>query len=137
VTTELSTCCLLMACAQCAHDAVLVAAWCSASGVLVEYVMLDGVNDAEEHAEQLGTLLQGRDVFVNLIPYNPAAATDTYRASSQLSLTYFQHVLRDLHGIHTTVRQEMGQDIAGACGQLVIQAKGSERTPDIEDIAFK
>eukprot|EP01050_Picozoa_sp_SAG11_P031175 SAG11_NODE_9571_length_899_cov_2.321250_1_plen_65_part_00 len=25
-------------------------------------------------------------------------------------------------GINTTVRQEMGQDIAGACGQLVIQA---------------
>jgi adenine C2-methylase RlmN of 23S rRNA A2503 and tRNA A37 len=126
---------LAMAYAQCAHDVVVLAAWCSASGVLVEYVMLDGVNDAEEHAQQLGALLQGRDVFVNLIPYNPAAATHTYKPSSHLSLIYFQHVLRDLHGLHTTVRQEMGQDIAGACGQLVIQAKGSERTPDIEDIA--
>ncbi|GAQ91144.1 radical SAM superfamily protein [Klebsormidium nitens] len=107
----------------------------SGGGVLVEYVMLDGVNDREEDAAALGALLRGRDVFVNLIPYNPAAAADTYRPSSALSLGYFQHVLRDGHGLHATVRQEMGQDIAGACGQLAAQAAGPQRTPDIEDIA--
>lgn len=110
---------------------------CSGGGVLVEYVMLDGVNDKEEHAAALGALLRGRDVFVNLIPYNPAAAADTFRPSSALSLAYFQHVLRDGHGLHATVRQEMGQDIAGACGQLAAQATGQLRTPDIEDIASR
>lgn len=111
-------------------------AWfcCSGSGVLVEYVMLDGINDSEDHAAALGALLAGRDVFVNLIPYNPAAAQDTLRPSSAQAVAAFQHVLRNGHGLHATVRQEMGQDIAGACGQLALQAAGQKRTLDIEDI---
>jgi hypothetical protein len=39
--------------------------------VFVEYVVLSGVNDGSEHAHQLGALLSGRDVVVNLIPWNP------------------------------------------------------------------
>eukprot|EP00953_Heterococcus_sp_UTEX-ZZ885_P029084 15470-Heterococcus_DN1.PRE.3 len=37
---------------------------------LIEYVMLSGVNDTVECGHQLGTLLQGKSVVVNLIPYN-------------------------------------------------------------------
>jgi adenine C2-methylase RlmN of 23S rRNA A2503 and tRNA A37 len=37
---------------------------------LIEYVMLSGVNDTVECGYQLGTLLQGKSVVVNLIPYN-------------------------------------------------------------------
>lgn len=36
--------------------------------VFVEYVMLSSVNDGLEQAHQLGQLLQGRDLVVNLIP---------------------------------------------------------------------
>jgi len=40
--------------------------------VFVEYVMLGpDVNCTEQHAHQLGQLLRGRDVLLNLIPWNP------------------------------------------------------------------
>jgi adenine C2-methylase RlmN of 23S rRNA A2503 and tRNA A37 len=37
--------------------------------VFVEYVMLADVNDLPEHADQLGQLLEGRDIVLNLIPW--------------------------------------------------------------------
>jgi len=51
-----------------------------------EYVMLDGVNDSDEHARQLANLLNRHDlrVKVNLIPHNPAEPLP-YRPSSQTS----------------------------------------------------
>jgi hypothetical protein len=39
-------------------------------------VMLRGVNDAEEHARQLGQLLDGLAVTINLIPWNPVLSPD-------------------------------------------------------------
>ena len=40
--------------------------------VFVEYVMLGpDINCTQAHAHQLGRLLQGRNVLVNLIPWNP------------------------------------------------------------------
>lgn len=41
--------------------------------VMIEYILLSGVNDTEEIAEQLAELLRPikRRVKVNLIPYNP------------------------------------------------------------------
>ncbi|GBG71092.1 hypothetical protein CBR_g8391 [Chara braunii] len=98
-------------------------AYQAASGrtVFVEYVMLAGVNDSEPIAHQLGSLLKGRQVFVNLIPHNSvSAATSAHSASSPADVRRFQEVLRESYGLHATVRQEMGGDIAGACGQLVV-----------------
>jgi len=52
----------------------------------------------------------------------------------------FQKVIRCTYGIRTTVRQQMGQDIAGACGQLVVSlpdersAGGATLLSDIEDL---
>ena len=39
--------------------------------IFVEYVMLSGVNDTPEIARELGALVQGRNMLVNLIPWNP------------------------------------------------------------------
>lgn len=46
--------------------------------VLIEYVMIRGVNDSPEHARQLGSLVQehGLNAHVNLLPFNPFAGTD-------------------------------------------------------------
>jgi adenine C2-methylase RlmN of 23S rRNA A2503 and tRNA A37 len=52
----------------------------------------------------------------------------------------FQKILRGIYNIRTTIRQQMGQDIAGACGQLVVSlpdersAGGATLLSDIEDI---
>ena len=82
--------------------------------VFVEYVMLDGVNDAPEHARELARLLD-RTVFkVNLIPYNP---TGMYDGSSRERIALFKSVL-DHARLPSRVRLTRGRDIAAACGQL-------------------
>ena len=82
--------------------------------VFVEYVMLDGVNDAPEHAEALAAVLD-RDVFkVNLIPYNP---TGMFEGSPRDRIAAFKAVL-DRARLPATVRLTRGRDIAAACGQL-------------------
>jgi len=107
-----------------------VAEYQAASGrkVFVEYVVLAGVNDGLEQAAELGRLLRGLDVTLNLIPWNPvyspASSAMSFQAPSERSLEAFQACTRGEYGVFTTVRQEKGQDISGACGQLVLQAGG-------------
>jgi 23S rRNA (adenine2503-C2)-methyltransferase len=82
--------------------------------VFVEYVMLDGVNDAPEQGQALAALL-GRDHFkVNLIPYNP---TGLYEGSSRERIAAFRHELERAR-VPVTVRLTRGRDIEAACGQL-------------------
>jgi 23S rRNA (adenine2503-C2)-methyltransferase len=82
--------------------------------VYVEYVMLDGVNDAPEHARELADLLDPKVFKVNLIPYNP---TGMYEGSSRERIAGFKAVL-DRARLPATVRLTRGRDIAAACGQL-------------------
>ena len=42
-----------------------------AAQIFVEYVMLHEVNDSPKTAHELGQLLKGRNMIVNLIPWNP------------------------------------------------------------------
>ncbi|PNW88417.1 hypothetical protein CHLRE_01g028450v5 [Chlamydomonas reinhardtii] len=116
----------------------------SSQRVFYEYVMLSGVNDGEEQAHQLGQLLKGDDVVINLIPWNPIYQPEGpfFEAPRDGSVGTFQSILRHQYGLHTTIRQEMGQDISGACGQLVIETSGAggcskEATKDIEDSVRK
>jgi 23S rRNA (adenine2503-C2)-methyltransferase len=82
--------------------------------VFVEYVMLEGVNDRFEQAQQLTQLLDRRVFKVNLIPYNPTGA---FQGSSRKAIDAFKQVL-DQAGLPATVRLTRGRDIAAACGQL-------------------
>jgi 23S rRNA (adenine2503-C2)-methyltransferase len=82
--------------------------------VFVEYVLLAGVNDAPEHAEQLAAVLDKASFKVNLIPYNP---TGMFDGSSRETIAAFKHVL-DRARLPSTVRLTRGRDIAAACGQL-------------------
>ncbi|MHB1243101.1 MAG: 23S rRNA (adenine(2503)-C(2))-methyltransferase RlmN [Gaiellaceae bacterium] len=82
--------------------------------VFVEYVLLAGVNDSLERAQELAALLDPKVFKVNLIPYNP---TGLYDGSSRDAIAAFKHVL-DRARIPSTVRLTRGRDIAAACGQL-------------------
>ncbi|KAL0422534.1 UNVERIFIED_CONTAM: Dual-specificity RNA methyltransferase RlmN [Sesamum latifolium] len=108
--------------------------------IFIEYIMLDGVNDEEQHAHLLGKLLETFQVVVNLIPFNPIGSLSSYKTSGDEKVTIFQRILRGNYNIRTTVRKQMGQDISGACGQLVVN-KLDKRSPssvdhltDIEDL---
>lgn len=110
--------------------------------VFIEYVMLANVNDGREQAHQLGELLQGKSMVINLIPWNPVYSPGiAFAAPKQQALTDFQSILKKQYNLHCTVRQEKGQDISGACGQLVIEHSGtnnkcqSSTVKDIEELA--
>eukprot|EP00921_Rhytidocystis_pertsovi_P012760 GHVQ01020723.1.p1 GENE.GHVQ01020723.1~~GHVQ01020723.1.p1 ORF type:complete len:797 (+),score=137.78 GHVQ01020723.1:43-2391(+) len=138
-------------------------------GLFVEYVLLKGVNDSDETALELGTLLancvhrsqkprpsipksssaapfvynkdskihghnhdsiprdtndepsipQTPPILLNVIPYNPTKVAANYLPPTQEGIDRFVDIVRSC-GVVVTVRQELGQDINSACGQLAI-----------------
>jgi 23S rRNA (adenine2503-C2)-methyltransferase len=84
--------------------------------VFFEYVLLEGVNDADDEARRLAKLLRGIAAKVNLIPFNdwPGAK---FRRPPLARILAFQSILLE-SGITTTVRWSKGEDIGAACGQL-------------------
>lgn len=84
--------------------------------ITFEYVMLRGVNDSLQHAEELATLLRDRPAKVNLIPFNPFEGNE-FRCSTRDTIRQFQAHLRE-RGLVTTTRKTRGDDIDAACGQL-------------------
>jgi 23S rRNA (adenine2503-C2)-methyltransferase len=85
--------------------------------VTFEYVLLAGVNDADEHARELAQLLAPLKQLghVNLIPVNQTAAG--YQPPGGERIRAFRELLR-AGGVTSSVRAERGDDIAAACGQL-------------------
>lgn len=81
-----------------------------------EYVLLDQVNDAPEHARELAELVRGLRAKVNLIALNPGDELP-YRTPAQERVLEFQRVLVQ-QGIPTFIRRPRGRDIFAACGQL-------------------
>ena len=104
---------------------------------MIEYVMLEGETSSFECAHQLGKLCENRRLIVNLIPYNQTDVKDKLRCPPREHIEKFQDIVRS-YGSFCYIRRTMGKDIAGACGQLVVQKeqKGSSRpvADDIEDI---
>ena len=96
-----------------------------------EYVMLDGVNDSEEHARQLANLLNRHHIKakVNLIPHNPAEPLP-YQPSTEETVMRFKHILES-KGVHTYVRRPRGRDIFAACGQLAARQSTLSNRQDI------
>lgn len=89
--------------------------------VTYEYILIDGINDAEEHALQLAELIKGDQCTVNLIPYNPVVGLKLQRPSTE-RIRAFRTALT-LAGVRNTQRYTKGKDIAAACGQLALQQK--------------
>jgi 23S rRNA (adenine2503-C2)-methyltransferase len=87
--------------------------------VTVEYTLIAGVNDQQEHARELAELLRDFPCKINLIPFNPFSQSD-YRRPSGNAVSRFWQVLVDA-GYIVTVRTTRGDDIDAACGQLVGQ----------------
>ena len=89
--------------------------------VTFEYVMLDGVNDADAHANELVRLTRDVPCKFNLIPFNPFPGTE-FRVSPRERMQAFQQILMD-GGRMTTIRKTRGDDIDAACGQLAGQVQ--------------
>ncbi|CAM9674735.1 unnamed protein product, partial [Discosporangium mesarthrocarpum] len=92
---------------------------------------------------------QGKNVLVNLIPYNPTAAgSEDFKEPTEEVLQSFRNVVAGF-GLLVTIRRHHGRDIDGACGQLALKttqdcvgggsgrstgSKGGSPVGDIEDV---
>lgn len=86
--------------------------------VMIEHIMIEGVNDGVEDAEALIRYVEGMYVMVNLIPYNATPFVPQWKPTSRERRGEFAMRLRQA-GIFTTIRYSMGSDVQAACGQLV------------------
>lgn len=84
--------------------------------ITFEYVMLKGINDSDEDARRLISLIKGIPAKINLIPFNewPGAP---YKRSSNNRINAFANIIHNA-GYSSPIRKPRGEDIMAACGQL-------------------
>jgi 23S rRNA (adenine2503-C2)-methyltransferase len=87
--------------------------------ITYEYTLLAGINDQQEHAQELADLVRQDACTVNLIPYNPVEGLRLQRPEKE-GIEVFKEIL-EKEGIITTWRYTKGKDIAAACGQLALK----------------
>jgi 23S rRNA (adenine2503-C2)-methyltransferase len=95
--------------------------------IFIEYLLLDGVNDAPDQANELASLLHRTapgGFHVNLIVYNPTGSE--FRASKPEAIGMFKSIL-ERRGIDQSLRQSRGRDIDAACGQLAVKGVKERR----------
>lgn len=84
--------------------------------VTFEYVLLKGITDSVESAEELYALTKRVPCKINLIPFNPHPGS-VYETPSQSVIDKFHQTLYK-KGAQVLLRRRMGSDIYAACGQL-------------------
>jgi len=89
--------------------------------VMIEYLMLAGVNDSEEDGRALADYLRDIPVHINIIPFNEYDGCDL-RGTPQAGRVAFADRLK-ADGFDTTLRYSLGADIAAACGQLALTSQ--------------
>lgn len=80
------------------------------------YVMIMGLNDSNDDARRLLSLLKGVRAKVNIILLNKISGFDMEPASMERALS-FQRILLE-GNLSTTIRRSKGSQIMAACGQL-------------------
>lgn len=89
----------------------------SGNAVLVQYTVINGINDHESDADSLVELLNGTNVKVNLIPLNEVEPSRLGAPTPERLQAFRDRIHKS--GVRVMIRYSKGQDIAAACGQLV------------------
>lgn len=84
--------------------------------VTFEYALIHDVNDKRSDIENLATLLKGFACHVNFIDLNEVKELKFKSAGANTAKENTSY-LNSL-GVNATLRRKLGEDIAGACGQL-------------------
>ena len=93
--------------------------------ITFEYILLEGVNDSIDQANELSDLLRGINCYVNLIRYNIVNEFEYVGSSESRAIAFKNQLLK--RGINCTLRREKGSDIDAACGQLRSKNIGGRR----------
>ncbi|GLH70749.1 dual-specificity RNA methyltransferase RlmN [Geothrix rubra] len=89
----------------------------SGERITLEYVLLKGVTDSLEDGRRLAAFARRFPSKVNLIPFNPHEGSG-FEPPDEARVGALCRLLVDA-GLAVSVRRSRGQDVAGACGQLV------------------
>lgn len=100
----------------------------SGERITLEYVLLKGVTDTLEDGRRLATFARRFPSKVNLIPFNPHEGSG-FEPPDEARVGALCRLLAEA-GLPVSVRRSRGQDVAGACGQLV---RNLRCTPGIDD----
>lgn len=90
------------------------------SSIMINYVLIPGVNDSQDCADRLANWLAPLKARVNLIPLNPGGAAE-FQIPSQDDITAFRRRLIR-HGVNAQERHARGRGLMAACGQLGARA---------------
>jgi 23S rRNA (adenine2503-C2)-methyltransferase len=88
----------------------------SSSAICCEYVLIPGVNDAPEHADELAALLKPVRCCVNVIPYNPRRDSPWPAPTEEATWAFLRRL--ESHGQFCKYRRTKGRETMAACGQL-------------------
>ena len=88
--------------------------------ITYEYVVWQGINDAQKDIEALVAFCRYVPSKVNLIEYNPIDDGEFQQAPEEVIQRYITAL--ESNGIVVTVRRSRGKDIDAACGQLANKA---------------
>jgi 23S rRNA (adenine2503-C2)-methyltransferase len=86
------------------------------SRILIEYVLIPGVNDAAAHADELCAFLRPLACTVNVVPYNPTDDSPWPAPREESVRAFVDRIIGN--GQFVKRRQTRGRSVRGACGQL-------------------
>lgn len=86
--------------------------------IMLEHLLLDGLNDGVEDLEALVDWIGDLPVHINLIPYNPIPDAPLLKSTPKPRREAFANELKS-RGFRVTLRYSLGTDVTAACGQLV------------------
>lgn len=84
--------------------------------IIIEYTLIDGVNNSMSNAKELSILLKNLPCHVNLIKLNEVDGRNLKSPSVDSCKRFLDNLNR--FGVSATMRRSLGDDIEGACGQL-------------------
>jgi 23S rRNA (adenine2503-C2)-methyltransferase len=87
--------------------------------ITFEYVLIAGVNDTPEAADELARIAAPLGALVNLLPLHPGGA-EGLAPSAEPRMRAFEQRLRR-RGANAVLRRSRGLDISAACGQLRVE----------------
>ena len=91
----------------------------SGKRVIIQYLMLDGINDQDEDFEAIEQFCRGLDAHVSLLRFNRADGIPFAPSAFGRMLVWSAEL--NQHGIPASINKPRGADVDAACGQLASQ----------------
>lgn len=92
--------------------------------ITFEYVLLAGVNDSDEDAARLVSLMHGIKGKINLLAFNEFPGSPFKRPSEERVQRF--RALLNRKGLQVNIRQSRGRTVLAACGQLRSAVENAE-----------